>query len=285
MRVSRADWPTRSFWLPEPGRRPATRWSPQPALRGRPHPRARHHLERLGSEAIAEWVLRILQGFVLQREDPAGEADQYGTGCLINALDAIADFRANMLRRIVTRSADALRGKTARSLTQIYAVQMAGYALPLVTVPYLARRLGVSGVGLVATFTALANYLSILNEFGFSLSATREAARLRDDQTRLSRRLGSVIGAKLLLAGLSTALAVLASELIKPLGHHHVMLASALLYSFGQSASLLWFYQGLDRIAFAATWDLCGRLVGVILIFVFVRGPQDGWLALAVPGW
>ena len=171
-----------------------------------------------------------------------------------------------------------------RTVSQVYAVQLAGFALPLLTVPYLARHLGVAGVGLVATFQALANYFTTLNEFGFGLSATREASRVKCDKQALSELLGSVIGAKLLLACGCGLLMFLLSCLLPSLQHQNMLVASALLYSFAQSASAMWFYQAMDRIAFAATCDFIGRALGVVALFLFVQTPQDAWLALAVPG-
>lgn len=171
-----------------------------------------------------------------------------------------------------------------RTVGQLYAVQMASFALPLITVPYLARHLGVAGVGVVATFQALATWFTTLNEFGFSLSATREAARYKHDKQRLSELLASVIGAKFLLAAGCGALMLILSFLLPSLRNQHLLLASALLYTFGQSASAVWLYQALDRIAFATSCDLGGRCLGVAAIFIWVKTPQDSWRALAIPG-
>lgn len=171
-----------------------------------------------------------------------------------------------------------------RTVSQLYAVQAAAYVLPLLTVPYLARHIGAAGVGTVATFQALATYFTTLNEFGFNLSATRDAARIKSDKQGLSELLGTVIGAKVLLACICGALMLALSRLLPSLRHQNLFLASALLYTFGQSATAIWFYQATDRIAFATTSDLVGRTVGVSAIFFFVKTPSDAWLALAIPG-
>ncbi|SRR5579883_108637 len=184
----------------------------------------------------------------------------------------------------MTRIKSLLRTNLLRTVSQVYAVQMAGYALPLLTVPYLARHLGVTGVGLVATFQALSNYFSTLNEFGFGLSATRAASRVKCEKQALSELLGSVIGAKIALGCACGLIMFLLSRFLPSLQHQNLLVASALLYSFGQSASVMWFYQAIDRIAFAATCDFIGRALGVLALFIFVKTPNDAWLALAVPG-
>ena len=74
-------------------------------------------------------------------------------------------------------------GRTSNPLVEnaaaLYAVQLAGYVLPLITVPFLARVLRPDGFGLLALAQSLALWLSILLEYGFNLSATRAVAAPR----------------------------------------------------------------------------------------------------------
>ncbi len=175
-------------------------------------------------------------------------------------------------------------GGLFRTVGQLYVVQFAGYGLPLLTVPYLARHLGAEGVGVVATFQALANYFTTLNEYGFGISATRDAARIKNDRPALSELVGAVLGAKLLLGFVCGVLMLVLSYFLPSLQHRNILLASALLYTFGQSLSAMWLYQARNRITFAATCDFTGRVVGVVVLFIFVKVSQDAWLALALPG-
>src|ERR1700689_4454173 len=70
-----------------------------------------------------------------------------------------------------------LKHKLVQNAASLYGVQIATYAVPLVTIPYLARVLGVSGWGLVAIAQGFGSYVALLGEYGFGLSATREVAR------------------------------------------------------------------------------------------------------------
>jgi PST family polysaccharide transporter len=46
----------------------------------------------------------------------------------------------------------------------------------------------------------------------------------------------------------------------------------------------LWFFQGLERLRLAAALEITGKLLGMGAILLFVRKPEDGWIALFVQG-
>src|SRR5579864_6558857 len=93
----------------------------------------------------------------------------------------------------------------------LYAVQFAGYVIPLFTIPYLARVLRPQGFGLVVFAQSFALWASLVVEYGFNFSATRDVARSRTDPNRLSEIAAGVLGAKIVLVSGMVAIAVTAA--------------------------------------------------------------------------
>ncbi|BDG18489.1 O-antigen transporter [Thermus thermophilus] len=180
--------------------------------------------------------------------------------------------------RLWAKVGRAWRSPTLRNLFYLYAVQAANYLFPLVTLPYLARVLGPEGFGKLALAQALSQYLYIVLEYGFSLSATREVAKGRDQPEVLRGILGGVLGARALLFLPAAGAASLALYLFPPLRGEFGLVGGGLLLALGMSLSPIWFFQGMERMGLVAFMEFFVRLLATLGIFFLVRSPgQVAW--------
>ena len=166
----------------------------------------------------------------------------------------------------------------------LYGVQIGRKVIPLLSVPYLARVLGPVGWGTVAFAAALAEFVVILIEFGFNISATRETARKRDDTSALSDIVAGVLGAQIVLAACGIAAAVTVARCVPLMRQHPDLLMAGLMYAVAQGFAPLWFFQGLERIRLSAALEVSGKLLALGGLFLFVHQPEDGWKVLALSG-
>jgi len=180
----------------------------------------------------------------------------------------------------------ALRLQLTRPLFKnalsLYGAQFAGYIVPLVTIPYLARVLLPAAFGMLVFAQSFALWMALLVDYGFNLSATRDVARLRNAPNELARLVAGVMGAKALLGAASMAVTLTAVACIPAFGAHpkHVIFAG--LFTLGQGLSPLWYHQGRERMIGPVLTDTAGRLVPALSVFAFVHAPEHGWRVLAV---
>jgi len=166
----------------------------------------------------------------------------------------------------------------------LYGVQISGYILTLVTIPYIARILGTAGWGLVAFTQAFGAWVVLVGEFGFSLSATREVARHRDNREKLTEILAGVLGAKALLTGVSIVLCICVRWYVPIFRDHPELFWAGMYWALAQAFSMTWFFQGFERMRFVAILDIAAKFFVTIGIFVFVRHPHDGYRVLLLQG-
>jgi polysaccharide transporter, PST family len=165
----------------------------------------------------------------------------------------------------------------ARNSAALYGVQCCRKVFPLFTVPYLTRMLHPGGWGVVAFALSMADILSLVIEFGFNLSATREVSRQRHDRGSCRDVMGGVLGAQALLAVIGVGLAAFVSPWIPLLRNQPKMVAAGLVYAVAQGCTPLWFFQGLERLRLAASLEIGVKFAALCGVFLFVRSPEDGW--------
>ena len=180
----------------------------------------------------------------------------------------------NLLRRF-------LRHPLAHNALGLYGVQIAGYVIPLVILPFVARVLGTKEFGLLLFAQSFASGAALTIEYGFNLSATREIAQHRDDKKRLSEIAAGVLGAKLALFSIFALVAGVIGLCVPNFRENPLYLLWALAQTLALGFSPFWYFQGTERMVRALSAEVLCRLSAAGLIFAVVRQPTDGWKVLA----
>jgi len=182
----------------------------------------------------------------------------------------------------MTRYQHFLKNPVMQNAMALYGAQALGFLVPLITLPYVARILNPTGLGLVNFSLSFALWLIILIEFGFNFSATREIAQNRLEPERISAIAAGVMGAKILLIGLAGLVCGLAVLLVPLFSANPQYLFWAFISAIPQGLSPLWYFQGKEKMVKPAVIDISFRLLAMIGIFLLVKQPNDGWKILAI---
>ncbi len=170
----------------------------------------------------------------------------------------------------------------AHNVIALSGTQVAMYIFPLITTPYLARILGPDQWGVVAFAQALGLYFTMVVDFGFTLSATRQVARLRDDLAQVEEIAAGVMGAKVLLSILSVGALFVLQAVLPAFQRNRFILWEGAISGIVAGFSMLWFYQGFENMKMPAAVGIVGRALSTIAIFAFIHRKQDAWIVLAI---
>lgn len=159
---------------------------------------------------------------------------------------------------------------------------MANYVIPLVTVPYLTRILGVEAWGEIALAQVVLQYFILLVDYGFSWSAVRQISEERGDRDAISRIFNATWCAQWLLLGVSVFILFAIVIIIPMLRNVWQLYVAGFAVVLGQVLFPIWLMQGLERLREVAAIQFFTRLLLILPIFLLVNSPEDILLAMVI---
>lgn len=158
-------------------------------------------------------------------------------------------------------------------------LQFANYALPLLLLPYLAHTLGVEKLGLLAFSISLMQLFTVLVDYGFNLSAARQASILRNDSTALNQLFAAITALRIALATAGLFILYILVQTIPRLHTDANLYFASYSLVIGNALFPLWLFQGLERLKLASLIQIGTKLVGFLSTFLLVESPNDVVLA------
>lgn len=154
-------------------------------------------------------------------------------------------------------------------------LQVAGYIFPLITIPYLARVIGVESFGKIAFASAVVVWFQTIADWGFNFTATRDVAKNRDNKESVSEIFSNVLWARILLMVFSFLLILIAIALIPKFRENSTVILITFLMVPGSIMFPDWFFQAMERMRYITLLNLISKTLFTIAIFVFVKQKSD----------
>ena len=158
------------------------------------------------------------------------------------------------------------------SLSIVKGVQ---FLIPLVVLPYLLKTIGVEKFGQIAFVLSISVYFGSIIQYGFSVTATREISRCRNDKVKVGQIYSRVMSASVILALTSVAIFTLITLVFLDTSISRLLYFGAISFITFQSLLPLWFFQGMERMKSIAIVNLMSSILYLALLVSFVRGETD----------
>ncbi len=154
-------------------------------------------------------------------------------------------------------------------------VQLSGYIVPLITLPYLTRTLGAEAYGKVVFAEALMVYFILLVDYGFTWSATRAIAAHRGDRAKISQVFIATWTAQWILFAVALVIAVVLVGFTSRLRIDAWLYVAAFTAVFGSTLFPVWLLYGLEQMRVLALVQVGTRAITLLPLFLFVKHPSD----------
>lgn len=171
-----------------------------------------------------------------------------------------------------------------KNISSLFGLQIASYVIPLITLPYLVRTLGVEWFGYLSFSLAIIQYVILITNYGFDLSATSSIAKSRDDRNKVSVIFWNVICIRV-IACISGFLLILVISLFSDIinGILPILMASMSM-AVGAAIFPQWLFQGKEQLGVISVCRIIAQFLSIPLLLIFVKNEGDAWLAALISG-
>lgn len=165
--------------------------------------------------------------------------------------------------------------KILENFSYLSILQIVNLLIPFLTYPYLIRVLGSSIYGKVIFAQALMAYFSIIINFGFNISGTKEIAVHSDNKEKLSEILSSIFQLKIILWLICFAILIICIFFINPFNNNKILYLLSFCACFNELLFHQFFFQGLEKMKYITIINFISRFFFFILIFLLIKDTND----------
>ena len=160
-------------------------------------------------------------------------------------------------------------------MTWLGVLQFANYLIPLLIIPYIVRILGADVFGKINYAQNIISYFTLLVNFGFEYSATREIAVNKGNKNAIKEIFWSVIKQKSLLLLLSFVGLIVLYFSFPKVNNDFSLYLFVFLMNVGIVMFPTWFFQGVEEMGKMAVFNVLIKGLGLILTVIFVKKVSD----------
>ena len=144
--------------------------------------------------------------------------------------------------------------------------------VPLLTIPYLSRILGPSGIGINSYTNSIVQYFVLFGSIGVGLYGNRQIAFVRDNQVKMSKVFYEIFILRLLTICLAYLLFV---AFLTINGQYHAYYLSQSIAIVAAAFDISWFFMGIENFKVTVLRNFIVKLLALFSIFLFVKSYND----------
>jgi len=151
----------------------------------------------------------------------------------------------NKIQRIINNNKKIIENFSYLSILQIL-----NLALPLITYPYLIKVLGADLYGMIIYSQVIISYFSIIINYGFEASATKDISVNRRNKIKISNIVSSVLEIKLFLWLISFIILLILIYLLPSFSNNKILYLFTFTLTFNEFLFPVWYFQGMEKMKF-----------------------------------
>lgn len=152
--------------------------------------------------------------------------------------------------------------------------------IPLITVPYVSRVLGPTGVGINSYTSSIATYFVLVGSLGLNMYGIRTIAFVRDDKYKLSKCFWELMILRCITLGVSIICYLIYIDNFN--NQYRIFFLGQFFLLTAAVFDISWFFMGLEDFKKTVIRNTIVKIFSLIMIFVFVKSKEDVFVYILI---
>ncbi|GGM18540.1 teichoic acid transporter [Deinococcus aerophilus] len=162
-------------------------------------------------------------------------------------------------------------------------LQISGFIFPLISLPYLAKTLGIQMLGVYSLFQSVTVITSVIADYGYITNGTQRISTIKGNSKKISIIINNALYLRLNIAIAASFCGAAYLFSVIPKGMQTLPnLLTVVVATVLSSLNLPWVFQGLEKMPQYSAILIAGRTFSLMLILALVSGPANLQTALWV---
>lgn len=180
-----------------------------------------------------------------------------------------------MLSKIKSINQNTELKRVRDNFLSLSVLQVLNMFLPLLILPFLVRKLGLDNFGLLVFSQAFIAFFTLIIDYGFNISATREISTHKEDKEYISKVFFSVFFIKVFLLIISIFIVTIIIFSFNLFKENYILHYITFSMIIGQMLFPIWYFQGIENMKIITILNVIIRLIYTIIIFTFINSSND----------
>ena len=145
--------------------------------------------------------------------------------------------------------------------------------IPFITTPYVARVIGVNGVGIQSYTFSIVSYFTMFAMLGINNHGNRNIAMVRENKKLLSKNFFAIYIVQFIAASLMIVLYIM--YILVFTNEYKGIFFIQLIYIFSSLLDINWFYFGLEQFKLTVVRNIIIKIISILCVFTFVKSRND----------
>lgn len=146
---------------------------------------------------------------------------------------------------------------------------------PLITFPYISRVLLTDNVGKVNFSNSVVSYFSLIASLGITTYAVRECSKVKHDKNKLSTVASEILSINVCTTVIAYLALFITLAVARPLESYRALIVIQSMTILFATLGADWLNTTMEDFRFVTIRTFLFQLLSLILMFVFVRTPDD----------